>query len=221
MRAFSSAQAEQIFSQNAMSKGSIRAKLNERRVRLMVAAAKRDKNLSDLTLDSETRLEANAEARLINFVALYDALTCLANHQALDVHHYHPSLRLNLNKAKSAFKGVRVNQASRKCQSKIIDATSSLESSQTPHPPVVTLSQVQLLISVGQKEQAYQLLKDLIEREPTLIEARFAQALLLMRSERQPEPALMREVLGPILDPTQGAHIPTAMYQRLKSWGGI
>ena len=53
------------------------------------------------------------------------------------------------------------------------------------------------------------------------LEARLAQALLLMRSERQPEPVLMREVLGPILDPTQGPHIPTAMYQRLKSWGGI
>ena len=221
MRTFSSAQSEHIFNQSAIRKGSIRAKLNERRVRLMVAAAKRDQKLSDLTLDGETRLEANAETRLIHFVALYDALVCLASHKALDVHHYHPSLRLNLNKAKSAFRGVRVNQASRKCQSKITDATSSLESSQTPQLPVVVLSQVQLLISVGQKEQAYQLLKELIDREPTLIEARLAQALLLMRSERQPESALVREVLGPILDPTQGAHIPTAMYQRLKSWGGI
>ena len=77
------------------------------------------------------------------------------------------------------------------------------------------------MISVGQKEQAYQLLKTLIEREPTLVEARIAQALLLMRSEGEPNIALIREVLGPLIDPTQGARLPRAIEQRVQSWGGL
>jgi hypothetical protein len=221
MSAFDSERFEHKFIKSAINKGSIRAKLNDSRMKFLKFIANNQKNKPDQILDSGTRFKANAESRLTHFVAIYDALSCLARNQALDLHHYHPSLRLNESDALQGFKRVRIRQSTRRCQSKITDAITSFNSSQFEHLPVIVLSQVQLLISVGQKEQAYQLLASLIVREPTLIEARIAQALLLMRSGGKSKVNLIREALGPLLDPAQGARIPLAMYQRLESWGGL
>jgi len=217
---FGSQEFAQKMTRAAIDKGSIRAQLNHIRISLVKTTAS-GQTIQENHLDHEMRLEANAESRLTHFVALYDALLCLAQNQALDLHHYHPDLHKDPVTAKRAFNSLRIAPPPRHCQMKVTNALTSIKSDQTEHLPVVVLGHAQLLISLGQEDQTYHLLKLLIEREPTLIEARLAQALLLMRAEGRSNLSLIREVLGPLLDTTQGAHIPLAMQQRLRSQGGL
>ena len=87
--------------------------------------------------------------------------------------------------------------------------------------PLVSLSYAQLLISLGKSERAELVLRSLIEREPTQMEARLAYALLLLRRVGRPDFIEIRRGLGPLLDPTQGARLPEAVRARLSRAGGL
>ena len=63
------------------------------------------------------------------------------------------------------------------CRSLISESLSSFKNLSSARLPLVKLSFAQLLISLGYEERAEVVLKDLVQQEPTLIEARVAYAL--------------------------------------------
>ncbi len=187
----------------ALRLGSPMIRLDLARRRLFLRAAQetdRRGKLSNLLLP-KTRVELSSESQLAPFILTFDALKCLAKSETLDLHHLDPAFGQSQPSPK-LFKQLSRRSPPRACRQLITDSLSQRNQSQKTTLPLVTLAQAQLLISLGQGERAERSLKALIEREPTMIEARIAYALLLLRSYRSPSLERLQWAFAPLIDLT-------------------
>ena len=219
VEAFDSPQAAKELRAKAISQGSTLAELDSKRQQLLDAAARGGEAPTGLGLPRGTKDLASINA-FNDFIAIYNALSCLARNKALDLHHRHPSLNKPLSSSGNALRRLRPTTPPQRCNN-LISSALTMEETHDKLLPLVSLSYAQLLISLGKSERAELVLKSLIEREPTQMEARLAYALLLLRRVGRPDFIEIRRGLGPLLDPTQGARLPEAVRARLSRAGGL
>ena len=203
--------------QSAIKRGSLLARLEYARQSLFMS---NPSNTLKSSISASTRIEANAESETATFISLYDTLMCLAQHQSLDFHHFQPAMSqpVQLNKI---IQGIKTRIPPQPCRNLISESLSSFKNLTSAHLPLVKLSFAQLLISLGYEERAEVVLKNLISQEPTLIEARVAYSLLLLRISKSPNLKELKQTIAPIENELYQARGLQALHSKLREYGVI
>ena len=204
--------------QRALSLKSPHARLDLARRGLFTLAASGEVKPEALRalISNQLRRDVSPEPEFTQLLITLDALSCLTENERLDLHHWHPGYfgaaqRFNTKIALSS------QVPPRECRQVITNSLSNLEDTTRRHLPIVMIAQAQLLISLGQGERAERLLKLLIEREPTMIEARLSYALLLLRSGRNNVSREVKWAIEPLIGMTRDRPADPLMRVLLKS----
>lgn len=204
----------------ALTLKSPHARLDQSRMKLFSLVAKGELTQESMStlVPPALRSEVSPEPSFALFLLSFDALSCLAEKGRLDLHHRHPALLTPNTQPSQLFSALSQSAPPRECRSMITNSLTHLKESDARPQPLIAMTQAQLLISLGQEERAEQLLRSLIEREPSFIEARFSYALLLLRSGRSSVFSDVKWAIEPIMGVSRdrvGAQLVNVIKTRL------